>query len=77
MDKRHDLEGYVPVVYNGKTAAEWYSLYCSVVLRLSKAQRLLKSSYDGMHKDHWAEGETEAEVCKEINDFFANAGIKQ
>jgi len=69
---RKDLEGTLPVVYCNKPVEEWYSLYCQAVLRLHKAETLLQAAYDGMHKEHWAEGETEAEVCKRINDHFAN-----
>lgn len=70
---RKDIEGStLPVVYCNKPVEEWYSLYCQAVLRLHKAETLLQAAYDGMHKEHWAEGETEAEVCKRINDHFAN-----
>jgi hypothetical protein len=47
-------------------------MYCQAVLRLDRAEKLLRRAYDGMHKDHWAEGESETEVCKAINDHFAN-----
>ena len=29
---RADLEGRLPIVYNGKSAKEWYTLYCQIVL---------------------------------------------
>jgi hypothetical protein len=69
---RCDLEGRLPLVYCGKPVEEWYSMYCQAVLRLDRAEKLLRRAYDGMHKDHWAEGESETEVCKAINDHFAN-----
>lgn len=70
MRFRHDLEGRLPVVYSGKSIEEWYSLFCQETLRLHKATILLKRAYDGMHKDHWAEGETESEVCDDIHHFL-------
>ena len=69
---RKDLEGVIPVVYCGKPVEEWYSLYCQAVLRLHKAETLLQAAYAGMHKDHWKEGESAAEVCNRINDHFSN-----
>jgi hypothetical protein len=70
--ERSDLVGRLPVVYCGKPVEEWYSLYCQAVLRLHKAETLLQAAYAGMHKDHWAEGESEAAVCEKINDHFVN-----
>ena len=70
MRLRYDLEGRLPVVYSGKSIEEWYSLFCQETLRLHKATILLKRAYDGMHKDHWAEGETESEVCDDIRHFL-------
>lgn len=39
MSGRTDLEGRLPIVYNGKSAEEWYRLYCQQVLL---TDRLLK-----------------------------------
>lgn len=72
MAERSDLVGRLPVVYCGKPVEEWYSLYCQAALRLQKAEALLKAAYDGMHKDHWEEGDSETVVCEKINDHFAN-----
>jgi hypothetical protein len=69
---RSDLADNLPVVYCGRAVEEWYSMYCQAVLRLDKAEKLLRRAYNGMHKDHWAEGESETEVCKAISDHFAN-----
>jgi hypothetical protein len=33
---RADLEGRLPIVYNGKSAEEWYTLYCQLVLRYNE-----------------------------------------
>ena len=33
MTGRSDLEGRLPIVYNGKSAEEWYTLYCQETLR--------------------------------------------
>ena len=30
---RADLEGRLPIVYNGKSAGEWYTLYCEEALK--------------------------------------------
>lgn len=70
MKVRRDLEGRLPVVYCGKSVEEWYSLFCQTVLKLDNAQRLLQRAYDGMQKEHWAEGESEAEVCQAIRHFL-------
>jgi hypothetical protein len=67
---RLDLQGRLPVVYCGKSVEEWYSLFCQTALRLDKAHRLLQRAYDGMHKEHWQEGESEAEVCQAIRHFL-------
>lgn len=39
---------------------------------LSKSRDLLRRAYNGMHKESWAEGESEAEVCQAIIDFIDN-----
>jgi uncharacterized circularly permuted ATP-grasp superfamily protein len=38
--------------------------------QLAKSRGLLRRAYDGMHKDHWANGESETEVCQAIRDFI-------
>jgi hypothetical protein len=38
--------------------------------RLEAAEALLKRAYDGMHKEHWQEGESEQECCDAIDDVF-------
>ena len=38
--------------------------------RLRQAEALLKRAYNGMQKEHWAEGESEAQVCQAIRDFL-------
>ena len=38
--------------------------------QFAKSRGLLRRAYDGMHKDHWAEGESETEVCQAIRDFL-------
>jgi hypothetical protein len=40
--------------------------------RLQQAENLLKRAYDGMAKDHWQEGESEAEVCDAIRFYRDN-----
>lgn len=45
--------------------------------RLEAAEALLKRAYDGMHKEHWQEGESEQECCDAIETYFFNvAGSK-
>lgn len=70
MKVRCDLEGRLPVVYCGKSAEEWYSMFCQTVLKLDKAQSLLQRAYDAMQKEHWAEGESETEACDAIRHFL-------
>ena len=41
-----------------------------LAFRFATAQDLLRRAYDGMHKDHWAEGESKTEVCQAIRDFL-------
>ena len=38
---RADLEGRLPIVYNGKSAEEWYTLYCQEVLRVDRLRKEL------------------------------------
>lgn len=38
--------------------------------RLQRAESLLQRAYDGMQKEHWQEGESEAEVCQAIRHFL-------
>ena len=33
MAEREDLRGRLPIVYNGKSVEEWYSLYCQEVMK--------------------------------------------
>lgn len=42
--------------------------------RLQHADSLLKRAYDGMHKEHWQEGESEADVCEGIRLYRDNYG---
>jgi len=48
----------VPVVFNGKSAAEWCSLHAQSSLRLAKAEALLRRAYEARQKWHWEEGIT-------------------
>lgn len=41
-----------------------------IAKRLQRAESLLNRVYDGVHKQHWAAGESEAEVCQAIRDFL-------
>lgn len=43
-----------------------------IAKRLEAAEALLKRAYDGMHKEHWQEGETERECCDAIRHYFDN-----
>lgn len=36
---RADLEGRLPIVYNGKSVEEWYSLYCQEAMRADRLQK--------------------------------------
>jgi len=74
---RHDLEGRLPVVFCGKSITEWYSLYCRSVLRLAESDRLLRRAYDGMLKEHWAEGESESEVLDAILSHLENNRVQK
>lgn len=38
--------------------------------RLEKAESLLRRIYNGIHKEHWQEGESEREVCEAISCFL-------
>lgn len=40
--------------------------------RLEAAEALLKRAYNGMHKEHWQEGESERECCDAIETYFFN-----
>jgi hypothetical protein len=42
--------------------------------RLQHADSLVKRAYDGMHKEHWQEGESESEVCEGIRLYRDNYG---
>ena len=50
---RKDLEGRLPVVYNGKSAEEWYTLYCQLLL---KSEAYIDALPTG----------TEARICDDI-----------
>jgi hypothetical protein len=39
-DYRSDLKGCLPVVYNGKSAEEWYALYCQLVLKYDELRKV-------------------------------------
>ena len=41
-----------------------------IAMRLQRAEHLLRRAYAGMQKEHWAEGESEAQVCQAIRDFL-------
>jgi hypothetical protein len=69
---RSDLVDHIPVVHCGKTAEEWYSLHCQSVLRLVKAESLLIKVYEGFHKEHWDQGDSEGEVLKQVHDHLQN-----
>jgi hypothetical protein len=43
--------------------------------RLQKAESLLKRAYNGMHKEHWREGESESEVCQAILAFLGSVPL--
>lgn len=36
---RKDLEGRLPIVYNGKSVEEWYTLYCQQALKNNELQQ--------------------------------------
>jgi len=69
MSKRSDLPE-IPVVICGKTIKHWHDSFVQTLLRLVKAETLLRRAYEGMHKDHWKEGESENEVCDAIWDYL-------
>lgn len=41
-----DQSGNLPMVYNGKSAKEWYMLYCHEVVRLSRIMEAAKEVVD-------------------------------
>ena len=43
--------------------------------RLQQSENLLKRAFDAMRKAHWAEGESEREVCEVIRDYRDNHGL--
>lgn len=43
MNQRQDLNDCVPIVYNGKPAEEWYSLYCQAAMDNDRLVAALKA----------------------------------
>ena len=41
---RSDLQGRLPVVVNGRTAEEWYSMYAQLVLKLAKLEQRIEQA---------------------------------
>lgn len=37
---RKDLEGRLPIVYNGRSAAEWYTLYTQIALQTAREKTI-------------------------------------
>jgi len=44
---RKDLEGRLPIVYNGKSVEEWYRLYCEQIRVSDAAIKVLRASSKG------------------------------
>ena len=64
-----------PVVFNGKSAAEWCSMHAQSSLRLAKAEGLLRRAYEARQKWHWKEGESEGQVMAAISDYLHDHGV--
>ena len=76
MSKRSDLPE-IPVVLHGKPIEHWHSQYIQTLMNLVKAEDLLRRAYNGMHKDHWKEGESESEVCAAIWGYLESQKQKR
>ena len=60
---RTDLEGRLPIVYNGKSVEEWYTLYCQSELKSSQLRQHIADRIEIVQRDRnlaMAEGRQDA-----------------
>ncbi len=61
---RDDLKN-VTVVYCGKEASEWYSLFCQTILKLDRSIKLLQDTRDNIDDG----SELHKSICSFLDDL--------